>query len=146
MADACGQAPLRCSKGLQWTVIHCFRGRRSSPGSRNSILALRFPPQKISMKSTGRNWLPWFRPALAPTGKARVRLQQATGFEARTIAQFLRPARYKEATQTYHVIGDVERVSSYKTVIVDESSMLTEDQLAALLDALGGVDRIILVG
>jgi ATP-dependent exoDNAse (exonuclease V) alpha subunit len=83
---------------------------------------------------------------LAPTGKARVRLQQATGVEARTIAQFLRPARYDEATQSYRVIGDVERVSSYKTVIVDESSMLTEEQLAALLDGLGGVDRIILVG
>src|SRR5207245_2846898 len=36
---------------------------------------------------------------LAPTGKARVRLQQATGVEARTIAQFLRPKRYHEATQ-----------------------------------------------
>ena len=75
-----------------------------------------------------------------------MRLQQATGVEARTIAQFLRPARYKEATQTYSVIGDIERVSTYKTVIVDELSMLTEEQLAALLDALGGVDRIILVG
>lgn len=83
---------------------------------------------------------------LAPTGKARVRLQQATGAEARTIAQFLRPTRYDEATQTYRVVGDIERVSSYKTVIVDESSMLTEEQLAALLDALSGVDRIILVG
>jgi ATP-dependent exoDNAse (exonuclease V) alpha subunit len=49
-------------------------------------------------------------------------------------------------TQTYHVIGDVERSSSYKTVIVDEASMLTENQLAALLDALSGIDRIILVG
>jgi ATP-dependent exoDNAse (exonuclease V) alpha subunit len=83
---------------------------------------------------------------LAPTGKARVRLQQATGVEARTIAQFLRPARYNEATQTYQVIGDVGRVSDYKSVVVDESSMLTENQLAAILDALGGVDRIILVG
>ena len=83
---------------------------------------------------------------LAPTGKARVRLQQATGLEARTIAQFLRPMRYREATQTYRVIGDVERAASYKTVIVDEASMLTEEQLAALLDALSGVDRIILVG
>ena len=83
---------------------------------------------------------------LAPTGKARVRLQQATGVEARTLAQFLRPARYDEATQTYRVIGDIERYSSCKTVIVDESSMLTEDQLAALFDALSGVDRIILVG
>ena len=41
---------------------------------------------------------------------------------------------------------DVERYSSCKTVIIDESSMLTEDQLAALFDALSGVDRIILVG
>jgi ATP-dependent exoDNAse (exonuclease V) alpha subunit len=73
---------------------------------------------------------------LAPTGKARVRLQQATGAEARTLAQFLRPARYDEATQSYRVIGDVERVSSYETVIVDEASMLTEEQLAALLDGL----------
>jgi len=83
---------------------------------------------------------------LAPTGKARVRLQQATELEARTIAQFLRPQRYREATQTYRVIGDKERISSYKTVIVDEASMLTEEQLAALLDALSGPDRIILVG
>lgn len=83
---------------------------------------------------------------LAPTGKARVRLQQATGAEARTLAQFLRPHRYNEITQTYCVIGDVERSASCKTVIVDESSMLTEDQLAALLDALRGVERIILVG
>jgi ATP-dependent exoDNAse (exonuclease V) alpha subunit len=83
---------------------------------------------------------------LAPTGKARVRLQQATGIEARTLAQFLRPNRYVDATQQYRVIGDVERISTYKTVIVDEASMLTEEQLAALLDALSSVDRIILVG
>ena len=83
---------------------------------------------------------------LAPTGKARVRLQQATGLKAQTLAQFLRPNRYDDATQRYRVIGEVERSSSCKTVIVDESSMLTEDQLAALFDALSGVDRIILVG
>jgi hypothetical protein len=79
-------------------------------------------------------------------GKARVRLQRATGHEARTIAQFLRPMRYVDATQRYRVVGDIERSSSYKTVIVDEASMLTEEQLAALLDALSAVDRIILVG
>lgn len=83
---------------------------------------------------------------LAPTGKARVRLQQATGVEARTLAQFLRPRRYDERTQGYRVVGDIERVSSFKTVVVDEASMLTEEQFAALLDALSGVDRIILVG
>ena len=83
---------------------------------------------------------------LAPTGKARVRLQLSTGLEARTLAQFLRPQRYHEVTQSYHVIGDTERYSASKTVIVDEASMLTEEQLAALLDGLGGVERIILVG
>ena len=83
---------------------------------------------------------------LAPTGKARVRLQRATDMEARTIAQFLRPMRYDDETQRYRVIGEIERSSTYKTVIVDEASMLTEEQLAALIDALGAVDRIILVG
>lgn len=83
---------------------------------------------------------------LAPTGKARVRLQQATGIEARTIAQFLRPLRYHEPTQTYRVVGDIERKAAHKTVIVDEASMLTEEQLAAMIDALSAVDRIILVG
>jgi hypothetical protein len=83
---------------------------------------------------------------LAPTGKARVRLQRQTGVEARTIAQFLRPLRYREATQTYRVVGDLERSGAHKTVIVDEASMLTEEQLAALIDALSAVDRIILVG
>lgn len=83
---------------------------------------------------------------LAPTGKARVRLQRATGMDASTIAQFLRPMRYDEATQRYRVVGNVERSSSHKTVIVDEASMLTEEQLAALVDALGAVDRVVLVG
>ena len=83
---------------------------------------------------------------LAPTGKARVRLQGATGMKARTIAQFLRPLRYDDATQRYRVVGDMERSSTYKTVIVDEASMLTEEQLAALVDALSAVGRIILVG
>ncbi len=83
---------------------------------------------------------------LAPTGKARVRLQRATGTDASTIAQFLRPMRYDEATQRYRVVGNVERSSAYKTVIVDEASMLTEEQLAALIDALGAVDRVVLVG
>ncbi len=83
---------------------------------------------------------------LAPTGKARVRLQQETGMEAHTLAQFLRPRRYDDTTQRYKVIGDIERSSTYKTVIVDEASMLTEEQLAALIDSLSAVERIILVG
>ncbi|ATY83834.1 RNA helicase [Kyrpidia spormannii] len=83
---------------------------------------------------------------LAPTGKARVRLQQSTGFHAQTLAQFLRQwGRYDENTGFYYM-SDHERYSGAKTVIIDEASMLTENQLAALLDALRGVQRLILVG
>src|SRR5205823_2259038 len=51
------------------------------------------------------------------------------------------------ATGRYFVTGDVgTREKRYKTVVVDEASMLTEDQLAALLDGLDGVERCVLVG
>jgi len=83
---------------------------------------------------------------LAPTGKARVKLQQATGIPAQTIAQFLlRYDRYDETTGVYK-LSDQEKASTYTTVIVDEASMLTEEQLGALFDSLKGVRRIILVG
>ncbi|MBN1173736.1 MAG: ATP-binding domain-containing protein, partial [Micromonosporaceae bacterium] len=38
------------------------------------------------------------------------------------------------------------RIKSLKTVVVDEASMLTEEQLAALLDAVIGMERLVLVG
>lgn len=86
---------------------------------------------------------------LAPTGKARVRMEQASRnlqLEAYTLAQFLsRCERYDGRTQRYH-LSDKPRQTSAKTVIVDEASMLTEEMLAALLDALKGVNRLILVG
>lgn len=53
--------------------------------------------------------------------------------------------RYDEQTGIYH-LSEREKVAVAKTVVIDESSMLTEDQLAALLDALKGVSRLILVG
>lgn len=132
------------------------RGRREKALALQELAAARFSVL-IGAAGTGKTTLLRFLCGaapikqrgvllLAPTGKARVRLQQATGIGARTLAQFLRPLRYREATQTYRVVGDIERTSTYKTVIVDEASMLTEEQLAALLDALSGVDRIILVG
>jgi ABC-type cobalamin/Fe3+-siderophores transport system ATPase subunit len=37
---------------------------------------------------------------LAPTGKERVRLQTQTGISAKTLAQFLRPRRYREPTES----------------------------------------------
>ena len=79
---------------------------------------------------------------LAPTGKARVKL----GADGQTIAQFLYPHRYDAFSGIYVVNPEAPKVSNYKNVIIDEASMLTEEQLAAVLDALGPVDRIILVG
>jgi len=79
---------------------------------------------------------------LAPTGKARVKL----GSDAKTLAQFLIPNRYDAATGVYFINSDAPKYAGAQTVIVDEASMLTEEQLAALFDALGSVERIILVG
>jgi hypothetical protein len=83
---------------------------------------------------------------LAPTGKARVQLWQITGEPARTIAQFLMEQdRYDDETGIYR-LSSREPVEVGKTVIVDEASMLTEEQLGALLQTLKGVDRLILCG
>lgn len=85
---------------------------------------------------------------LAPTGKARVRLQRATDREASTIAQFLyRLGRYDGARQRPLFTG-TETHRHEKTVVIDECSMLTMDDLYAVLRALdlGHVERLILVG
>lgn len=87
---------------------------------------------------------------LAPTGKARVQLEKKTEQEGRglTIAQFLmrHGGRYNPNTGQYRVTRNPDRCSEFKTVIVDECSMLTEEQLAALLDGLSGVQRLVFVG
>jgi hypothetical protein len=79
---------------------------------------------------------------LAPTGKARVKL----GHNAKTLAQFLYPDRYDAATGNYLLNEEGAKFSGAKNIIIDEASMLTEEQLASLFNALGPVDRIILVG
>lgn len=85
---------------------------------------------------------------LAPTGKARVRMEQSTkelklkGF---TIAQFLSPDRYDGPTGRYR-LSDKTPDDCPRTVIIDEASMLTEEMLAALLQALKGVHRLIFIG
>lgn len=86
---------------------------------------------------------------LAPTGKARVRLEEATGRlgQGKTLAQFLsRLQRYDGISGRYYISPQEPREKNYRTVVVDECSMLTEDQLAALLDAIEGVERLVLVG
>jgi hypothetical protein len=89
---------------------------------------------------------------LAPTGKARVRMEsiakqaKISNYQAFTLAQFLnRSKRYDGSTGRYLVTGEPGQKVG-KTVIVDECSMLTEEMMAALLEAISGVHRLIFVG
>ncbi|MCP5557686.1 MAG: AAA family ATPase [Verrucomicrobiaceae bacterium] len=86
---------------------------------------------------------------LAPTGKARVRMEEKVGdkrFPAKTIAQFLnRTNRFDGAAQRYLLTGEPGDKEA-ETVIIDECSMMTEEMLAATFEALAGVKRLILVG
>lgn len=85
---------------------------------------------------------------LAPTGKARVRMEQATKglhLKGYTIAQFLSPHRYDGQTARYRLSEQPTEAGAH-TVIIDEASMLTEEMLAALIQALRGVHRLILIG
>ncbi len=83
---------------------------------------------------------------VAPTGKARVRMQAAIGEKASTLAQFLvRSGRYEPGTGRYRR-SEHQRAKGFATVIVDECSMLTEEQLDALLDGIEGYERLVLVG
>lgn len=86
---------------------------------------------------------------LAPTGKARVRMEEVARnlkVTAKTLAQFLSGFnRYNGDVQQY-VFSDRYCEGQYETVILDEASMLTEEMLATTLDCLKGVKRFILVG
>jgi len=85
---------------------------------------------------------------LAPTGKARVRLSKATQAEALTIAQFLYRCKRYDGVRQRPLYAGGEPYRKQKNVIIDECSMLTMDDLVAVLMALdlGHVKRIILVG
>ena len=85
---------------------------------------------------------------LAPTGKARVRMEDAIGTaNAHTISQFLyRYGLYDGNTNRYSLATRGQRITVPRTVIVDECSMLTEQQLASLLSVVNRARRIILVG
>jgi ATP-dependent exoDNAse (exonuclease V) alpha subunit len=90
---------------------------------------------------------------LAPTGKARVRMEQAAkkknlNLTGQTIAGFLlESGRYVPETSRYQILGPTApKGKIVDTVIIDEASMMTEEMLAAVLEAIGGAKRIILVG
>lgn len=89
---------------------------------------------------------------LAPTGKARVRMSQAMQMQgvdstAKTVAQFLSESkRFNGYTMEYHLSNEDAKNVPF-TVIIDESSMLTEEMFGALLQALRkNAKRIIFVG
>lgn len=85
---------------------------------------------------------------LAPTGKARVRLQGATAGEAMTVAQFLYQLKRYDGARQRPLFESKETYRRAKTVVIDEASMLTMDDLYAVLQALDltHVQRLILVG
>ncbi len=86
---------------------------------------------------------------LAPTGKARVRLEtlaRKSRGTAMTLAQFLsRYKRFNPVLQEYKMSGEFCD-EGYETVILDESSMLTEEMLATTMDCLRRASRFILAG
>ena len=83
---------------------------------------------------------------LAPTGKARVKLEEKIGKKGFTIAQFLyKNKRFDGRSQRYK-LSDNEAEFKGRNIIIDEASMLTEEMLAAVLQSLKEYDRLILVG
>ena len=87
---------------------------------------------------------------LAPTGKARVQLERGLrgipGVHAHTIAQFLvRQRRFDPRTGRYGRSSEPPRLTG-GTLVIDEASMVTEEQLDAVLDNVRQLERIILVG
>lgn len=89
---------------------------------------------------------------LAPTGKARVRMSQAMRLQgidstAKTVAQFLSESKRFNGYTMEYCLSNEDAQNVPFTVIIDESSMLTEEMFAALLQALRrNAKRIIFVG
>lgn len=85
---------------------------------------------------------------LAPTGKARVRLGKATNAQAMTIAQFLHQNGRYDGIRQRPLFSGEEKYRKERTVVIDECSMLTMDDLHAILEALdlAHVQRLVLVG
>ncbi|MDQ1002708.1 thymidine kinase [Neobacillus niacini] len=90
--------------------------------------------------------------ALTPTGKARVQLENSfkknnVEAEFMTVAQFLiRSKGFSWNTMSYKIPSQPSS-SIAKTVIIDESSMLTEDMFAGILKLVDShAERIIFIG
>lgn len=88
---------------------------------------------------------------LAPTGKATVRLQEAMGEGAKgltalNVAQFLVRSKRFDWDDMRYKLSEYDYRDVPETVIIDESSMLTEEMFGALMQALKHAKRIIFIG
>jgi len=84
---------------------------------------------------------------LAPTGKARVRIQEVTGEESKTIHQFLMEYGWIDE-RTYKFKKEGSRKYSGGIIVVDEASMVPLDLLDTLIRAVNmdTIRRFILIG
>jgi hypothetical protein len=85
----------------------------------------------------------------APTGKARVRLQAATGQRSNTIHQILHDVGMLGPKPKYRILDKPEKGQvTYINIVIDESSMPSVELLAALFRAIkvNAFRRLIFVG
>lgn len=82
----------------------------------------------------------------APTGRAAKRLNEATGYEAKTIHRLLEVAYNPESDDKAYFVHDDENPLSSDVVIVDEASMIDIELMSSLLKAIPRGTRLILVG
>lgn len=81
----------------------------------------------------------------APTGRAAQRMEELTGFEAKTIHRLLE-VEYKENTDTPTFVHNARNPLDCDAIIVDELSMVDVTLFAALLEAMPVHCRLIMVG
>ncbi|MFR5874974.1 MAG: ATP-dependent RecD-like DNA helicase [Eubacterium sp.] len=81
----------------------------------------------------------------APTGRAAQRMEELTGYEAKTIHRLLE-VEYKENSELPSFVHNLRNPLDCDAVIVDELSMVDVTLFSALLDALPLHCRLIMVG
>ena len=81
----------------------------------------------------------------APTGRAAQRMEELTGFEAKTIHRLLE-VEYKEGAESPAFVHNIKNPLDCDAIIVDELSMVDVTVFAALLDAMPLHCSLIMVG
>lgn len=83
----------------------------------------------------------------APTGRAAKRMEEATGYEAKTIHRMLElTGVLQESRQSVHFERNEENPLEADVIIIDEMSMVDISLFQALLKAVSPGTRLILVG